>query len=171
MIVFKEFLAHDNSAREKSELESFPWVTKTEGRATALDVSQGQNLRSRLTVADVCCLLVGCVYGGLVSLAEQGGRGGLVAVFCVDRGGDGGGVDFRAVEGSGRSEGCGRRVKRGWARRRARRVEFATASAAPAAPAVLCCAVLCCAVREADARFTRCACFSLLVVGEGGVRA
>jgi len=62
MIVFKEFLAHDNSAREKSELESFPWVTKMEERATALDVSQGPNLRSRLTVADVCCLLVGGVF-------------------------------------------------------------------------------------------------------------
>jgi hypothetical protein len=36
MIVFKEFLAHDNSAREKSELESFPWVTGMGWRATAL---------------------------------------------------------------------------------------------------------------------------------------
>jgi hypothetical protein len=33
-----------------------------EERATALDVSQGQNLRGRLTVADVCCLLVGDVF-------------------------------------------------------------------------------------------------------------
>jgi hypothetical protein len=41
-----------------------------------------------------------------------------------------------------------------WAGRRARRVEFAKASVA----------VLRCAVREADARFTRCTCCSLLVV-------
>jgi hypothetical protein len=42
MIVFKEFLAHDNSAREKSELERFPCVTGMGWRATALGVRKAK---------------------------------------------------------------------------------------------------------------------------------
>jgi hypothetical protein len=62
--VIKEFLARDNSAREKSELESFPWDDWDEVKGDRPDSSQCQNLRCRLTVADACDLLI-CVLVGI----------------------------------------------------------------------------------------------------------
>jgi hypothetical protein len=55
--VVKEFLARDNSAREKSELESFPWVTGMGVKGDRPGSSQCQNLRGRLPVAG--CVLLG----------------------------------------------------------------------------------------------------------------
>ena len=128
-------------------------VTKMEERATALDVSQGQNLRGRLTVADVCCLLVGDVF--MVDWCRWQSREAaeslLLCFMLIEA--QVVGVDFRAVEGSRRSEGCGRRVKRGPG------VEGEESGLRRRVS-------LCRAVREADARFTRCACCSSLVMSE-----